>query len=1210
MQTRTESQGWDSRFTDGDGMLPVESATSQLKRNFEQESLLQDVLTTVRNELPHIEPHYLVFHSCLGQGSSFEVNKELFHPSGEPAHYVAVKRILMRHGSDDSIKSDEDLQAESRRLANILREVRILTHPKLRSHSCLVSAIGWGGMPDPRSENRLYLVMRYSDHGTLSRFAQKQNINLIERRFLTLDAAMGLRALHESNIVHGDVKPENVLIYGSTRVQDHDRHFLAKLADFGCAIFEQDLSRQELYYLGTPKYNAPEICGRFKCDSEEAQQEISKFEQFKTADCYSFGLLLWETVNNGKSFVEYGWLKPGESAVDFLERAFYSKENAVLDLATKCFRRLQTNSSTINDREMKPLADLYPSNPTRLQLTEFLKRWPHLSEQLDNIGAPSDTKSANVPLEGSSTLKILPQKLVENGSSPWAGLQDEILMRHNGTQSADITTLLLNKRSWSSHTTLRPISLSTPADPSQQLVKIPASKQSETITVTPQTYRYGSEDMFKNAINRQPPWYSQCEAANFFQRAVDIEQDPERKAQARLQLALMYQIGYGLAQDSSKALYHLEAASKNNKVALAIFRQSRKASSPDEQEREHAAASQEQHVTYKDPAILYDGLLWRSERDDSNPTDRFLDLGQISVPSISILAILVKRGRYEPHILSEALTAACRDGHLDAAMLFAEHCTDFSAINTRLPNPLHWLIMFSPREATSLLHTLVSGSDMSDNDRRLKAVRSLMASDHEGTTILLPHRCMELRGTPLHWAVIAGYTNLVAAFIRIGADVNVRNVWKINDSGDGRREHYPSLSPLDLAVACHFPQIVALLINHGGETYGGDWYWSHSPFHMVGYDTFPFGRHVAHGQGHRAALQETIRILINRGLDINALDSLGQTPLFVAVKNLDLEPYILEELLLAGAGVEAECEKQDGNVVVTAVVRCYYRRLSWQKLPLLLPHVRDINAKSESGLNALHHCALFDAVPAVDVLLQAPGIDVDAESAQGDTAVSLAAKRGSLGVLASLIRKGADLHRGFSLAGAISAGQIDALSMLVDAGAGIHFRTNQKPRGVKLSVLHYATSRYSRRPSHIRACLDKLPRLRAQEALDDRIDGIWTPLHDATYYGDVDGVRALLEAGADPLKTYVDLSGPKTPLELATKTLKRVDPDLANLSHPRLEAERNDLPQSREYLAQLRRTEVRFKDCLSEIIDMLQRAEIERRLEGLGCPSETAATTN
>lgn len=379
MQSDTASRVWDTRFTDATTATHAGTAASASTGNPETDSILQDVLMIVRNEMPYVQPEFLKFSSRLGAGTSFEVTKELFGLTGEQPYFVAVKRLVLDRGTGSTKQTKEQIKESSKRLINLKREVRVLTHPKLRSHSCLISAIAWGWEPDPTFGNRLYLVMPYSTHGTLSNFAQKRALNLIDRRFLALDVAMGIRALHDSDIVHGDVKSENVLVYGYfIRDQDHHRHYLARLADFGCTLFKEDFEQRHEHYLGTPKYNAPEICGWNKGSSEEhSSVMIPKLTRYKAADCYSFGLLLWETIKHAKSFIESSWLNPGENAMDLLERLFYNKENAILDLAIEFFRSEQASLVAAKDKDSRSPVGVYsyPSNPTNAELAGFFGEW-------------------------------------------------------------------------------------------------------------------------------------------------------------------------------------------------------------------------------------------------------------------------------------------------------------------------------------------------------------------------------------------------------------------------------------------------------------------------------------------------------------------------------------------------------------------------------------------------------------------------------------------------------------------------------------------------------------------------------------------------------------------------------------------------------------------------------------------------------------------
>ncbi|KAM0490739.1 hypothetical protein ACHAP8_011284 [Fusarium lateritium] len=1228
MQSNTASGVWDSRFDDTSDAADVWTPSSASTGSLETDIILQDVMMLVQNELPYVQPEFLSFDSRLGAGTSFEVTKELFGLTGESPYFVAVKRLVMDRVTGGTKRTTDQLKQSSKRLINVKREVQVLTHPKLRSHSCLISAIAWGWDQDLSIGNRPYLVMPYSPHGTLATFAQKRSLNLIDRRFLTLDVAMGIRALHDCDIVHGDVKPENVLVYGYfNREHDHERHYLAKLADFGCALFKQDFEHQHEYYLGTPKYNAPEICGWTKgTENESLSESIPRFEAYKAADCYSFGILLWETIKHAKSFIEPNWLNPGENALGFLERSFYNRENTILEFAIEFLRSQDSDVAVPEGKDSQSTGGglRYPSNPTNAELNGYFGTWANLREGLDAIGAPPDSQSfqafeATVSLclqddvsrrgdihqiveaisegidgelpERGKTEKIYKVEIKVNGESPYMADRYEKVLVPTMESSPVTRALYLDKGSHtcSSARNLRVVPKDEPADPSMQVTRVTPQKRGQNWVLTPQAYRYKSEDMFMAISRRQPPWYNQCEAAKVIQEAIMMEHDPNEKARAHLQMAIMCQAGYGVAPDDMEALSHLEVASKNNKVALAIFNQVHAALKPDQIETDTMAVLS----TERNLDVFHDGVAWR-ESNDKQPDD-FIILGSISVESFKKFEILVRKHRFTSYQLCAALTAACRDGNFDAAKVIGQHCENISYMDPNLPNALHWLIIFSQKEALELLTVIVSGSAEIDKAKRLEAVRALLTAEHEKVNVCLPHRCLELRGSPLHWAVIAGYKELVEQYLKLGADVNMRTLWRKTTHEDGYEEHTPSLSPLDLAVAGHHHKIVKILLDHGSGVYGGDWQWTHSPFHMVGYDVFPFGRYVAHGQSYRTVLRETIQALLQKGLDIDTLDNMKRTPLFSAIKNMNLEAYVLEELILAGAVSGEECEKHYGNAIAYATIDSAHRRLSWRKIPLLLPLVSDINACTvgESGLNALHYSAVFDAVPTAEILLRQPSIDLEAESAVGATALHLATQRGSLGVLGLLIKSGARLDRREPLQAAVSGGQIDAIKMLLDGGSKTWWKGKD---GYAIDILGYAVRMRSQKPSYIRACLSKCPQLRAQEVISKGNDTGWTALHFCAFYGDLDGARALIDYDADIDKTN---SLGLTPLQLAVKTYEELTVYVNGVpyftDHPRIFKDIDGLERYKlTYPENSRRIETNFKDSLFEVIRVLQQAGREK----------------
>ncbi|OTA84863.1 hypothetical protein M434DRAFT_16246 [Hypoxylon sp. CO27-5] len=398
---------------------------------------------------------------------------------------------------------------------------------------------------------------------------------------------------------------------------------------------------------------------------------------------------------------------------------------------------------------------------------------------------------------------------------------------------------------------------------------------------------------------------------------------------------------------------------------------------------------------------------------------------------------------------------------------------------------------------------------------------------------------MELIGTPLHWAVRTGDAKLVSTLISYGADINLRWQSRAPLSFEPPPGKYqPSFSPLDIATAYHLAEIADLLLSHGSESFGGDREWDYSAFHMVGLQTMPFSRLALHGEHHRRALKDTIATLQRHGIDINCTDSGGDTPLTLAVTSFNIEPYIIEELLAAGAGTSREFDAEHGSVIIRDAKFSDSRLTSAWRTKLLFNLVDDLNMLDPDGYSALHHCALLNSVPTAQALLTTKRVDVDKKSTSGYTALAYAAMRGSTSIVECLAGAGADLSlqsRGLTaLELAVQERKAWVAIALIKAGASTSFE--------KYNVLHLAVTNASQRGSIAAILLEKCPEeLRVTSILDGFDICGWTPMHNAAYYGDYDGVEALLDAGASHLKYKYPpaMSFGGTPLDLITKTIRK-----------------------------------------------------------------------
>ncbi|XP_068117542.1 serine/threonine-protein kinase D3-like [Hyperolius riggenbachi] len=149
-------------------------------------------------------------------------------------------------GRDVAIKVIDKLRFPSRQESQLRNEVAILQN--LRSPG-IVDLEAMCETPE-----RIYVVMEKLHGDMLEMILSSDKGRLPERitRFLVTQILMALRHLHSKNIVHCDLKPENVLL------ATEDPFPQVKLCDFGFAriIGEKSFRRS---VVGTPAYLAPEV---------------------------------------------------------------------------------------------------------------------------------------------------------------------------------------------------------------------------------------------------------------------------------------------------------------------------------------------------------------------------------------------------------------------------------------------------------------------------------------------------------------------------------------------------------------------------------------------------------------------------------------------------------------------------------------------------------------------------------------------------------------------------------------------------------------------------------------------------------------------------------------------------------------------------------------------------------------------------------------
>ncbi|KAI1374082.1 Pkinase-domain-containing protein [Hypoxylon crocopeplum] len=188
----------------------------------------------------------------LGKGHFAEVYLCVEKSSGQR---YAVKIFTKNPGMDERSKTD-GLQQEIAVLMGV-------SHPNVL---CLKDTFN--------EKNAVYLVLELAPEGELFNYiVTKQKLSEAESRKLFVQLFQGIKYLHDRNIVHRDVKPENILLV--------DKELHVKLADFGLAkiIGEESFTTT---LCGTPSYVAPEIL---------AEGRHRKYT--KAVDIWSLGVVLY-----------------------------------------------------------------------------------------------------------------------------------------------------------------------------------------------------------------------------------------------------------------------------------------------------------------------------------------------------------------------------------------------------------------------------------------------------------------------------------------------------------------------------------------------------------------------------------------------------------------------------------------------------------------------------------------------------------------------------------------------------------------------------------------------------------------------------------------------------------------------------------------------------------------------------------------------------
>ena len=211
----------------------------------------------------------IIHQTALGEVANTPTS-DIFQTFINPKFSLAVKRI--------------------QHFPTALNEIVVYGHWELRSHKNVLRLEGISWEVSETGDVSPNLVFEKSALGNCEAFFNSdegQQIPMDGKIDMCLQLAKAVALIHRADIIHGDIKPQNILIF-----PDGDSKYLAKLSDFGYSSYVPHIERDRLVFM--PKsipWNAP-----------EHHYRGFKFDDAVKMDIFSFGVFcLWLLFTGARS---------------------------------------------------------------------------------------------------------------------------------------------------------------------------------------------------------------------------------------------------------------------------------------------------------------------------------------------------------------------------------------------------------------------------------------------------------------------------------------------------------------------------------------------------------------------------------------------------------------------------------------------------------------------------------------------------------------------------------------------------------------------------------------------------------------------------------------------------------------------------------------------------------------------------------------------
>ena len=202
-----------------------------------------------------INENYEIYE-IIGEGHSGTV----FKGKNIKNEIIAIKVIKKSYTTEEKIKKESDILKE----LNHQNVIKLFDVIELNNAICLIT--------------------EYANLGDLFDYIPSDGFSTSISSAIIRQINLGLLYIHSKNIVHRDIKLENILCFSN-----ENNNIIIKIADFGLSKIITEPSFASM--CGSIEYCAPEILLSQKYD--------------KKADCWSFGILCYVILTGCLPFTSY-----------------------------------------------------------------------------------------------------------------------------------------------------------------------------------------------------------------------------------------------------------------------------------------------------------------------------------------------------------------------------------------------------------------------------------------------------------------------------------------------------------------------------------------------------------------------------------------------------------------------------------------------------------------------------------------------------------------------------------------------------------------------------------------------------------------------------------------------------------------------------------------------------------------------------------------